>query len=136
MGFADWVGDLNDRAFVPFLVHWPLPRAFAVLVAAVLLAGLALAVRHGAALPAVVAVGASALLLGVLFHEGLADTTTVTARMLLPAYPLVIAASVVGWSGVRRRTTWATWAVPAAVATLSGVFLVGSFLPRFPPGLG
>ena len=69
-------------------------------------------------------------------HEGPADTTTVTARMLLPAYPLVIAASVVGWSGVRRRATWATAAVPAAVATLSGVFLVGSFLPAVPAGLG
>lgn len=136
LGFADWVGDLNDRAFVPFLVHWPLPRVFTIMVAAVLLAGLALAVRHGAALPAVAAAGALALLLGLLLHEGLADTTTVTARMLIPAYPLVIAASVAGWSGVRRGTTWATAAVPAAVATLSAVFLVGSFLPRFPPGLG
>ncbi|HET6953907.1 MAG TPA: hypothetical protein VFI47_26315 [Acidimicrobiales bacterium] len=135
LGFADWVGDLNDRAFVPFLVHWPLPRAFTVLVAAVLVAGLALAVRRGAVLPAVVAAGAVALLLGLLFHEALADSTTVTARLLLPAYPPVIAASVVGWSGL-RRAPWATLTVPAAVAMLSGVFLVGSFLPRFPPGLG
>lgn len=133
LGLRDFIGDMGDRAIVPYLSDWPMSPLWTVLVLVVAVSGLVLAVRSGSTLPAVIAAGTLALAVALMFHEALADSSTVTARLLLPAYPLVVAAAVVGWSRTGRV---GLVVVPGAVAVVSAVFYFGSFLPLFPPELG
>lgn len=133
MGMRDFVGDMGDRALVPFLRDWPMSPWWTVLVAVAVAAGMVLAVRHGTRPPVLVAGAAVVLQVALLFHEALEDSSTVTARLLLPAYPLVLAAAVVGWARLGRI---GAAVVPAAVVVTSAVFYFGSFLPLFPPELG
>ena len=57
-----------------------------------------------------------------------------TARLLLPAYPAVIAAATVGWATLRPR--WATYALTAVVVAFGTWFAVFELLGPLhaPPG--
>lgn len=129
VGFLRAVG---ERALVPY-GRWPMPGWFTLLVAAVVVAGLVLALRRGpsvATLAAVVAATALAVQLALVFQQAREGSSAMSARLVLPTYPLVLAAACVGLGTVRRRG--APLLVPAAVVVLAVVFLAGSFLPRFP----
>jgi cytochrome c biogenesis factor len=62
------------------------------------------------------------------------DLNVATARLLLPAYPAVIAAATVGWW--TRRSRWATFALTIPVVAFGAWFAVFELLARFSPRLG
>lgn len=134
MGLRDFVADMGDRAILPFLRDWPhFSPWLTVVVALVVATGLVLAAAGGRRAPAAMAGGIVVLQVLLMFHEALADSSTVTARLLLPSYPVLIAVAAVGWARIRPL---GVVVVPLTVTVVSAVFLFGSFLPRFPPGLG
>jgi 4-amino-4-deoxy-L-arabinose transferase-like glycosyltransferase len=132
-GMRDFLQDLGERAFVPY-GDWPLPVALTILLALVATVGLVLALRNGAGLPAVLGAGTVLAAVVLVLQQAREGSTTVSARLLLPAYPVALAAATVGWGSLRPR--WSSAVMPAAVAGFGVVFLVGSFLPEYSPGLG
>jgi hypothetical protein len=132
-GTVDFLRAVGDRALVPY-GRWPMPGWLTLLVVAVVVAGVVLALRRGPSVAAVVAAVTLGLQLALVFQQAREGSSAMSARLLLPAYPLVLAAACAGLGTLRSRA--APLLVPAAVAALAVVFLAGSFVPRFPPGLG
>ena len=56
------------------------------------------------------------------------DLNVVSARLLLPAYPAVVAAATVGWAS--RRSRWATFALAISVTGFGLWFAVAEMLSR------
>jgi hypothetical protein len=134
-GTVDFLRAVGERALVPY-GRWPLSGWLTLLVVAVVVAGLVLAVRallalrRGPGLAAVVAAATLAVQLALVFQQAREGSSAMSARLLLPAYPLVVAAACCGLGTLRRRE--APLLVPAAVTVLAVVFFAGSFLARFP----
>jgi 4-amino-4-deoxy-L-arabinose transferase-like glycosyltransferase len=133
-GSGDFLHDLAERAVLPYADSWPLPNAVSVGLGVVIGIGLVLAVRSVTGVQVATALGALVLSLAILFQQAREGTVTPTARLLLPAYPLLLGAATVGWANVRGRGAAAV--VPAAVVVIGVWFLVGSFMPKYAPGLG
>jgi hypothetical protein len=130
-GTVDFLRAVGDRALLPY-GRWPMPGWLTLLVVAVVVAGLVLALRRGPSVAAAVATAALAVQLALVFQQAREGSSAMSARLLLPAYPLVLAAACAGLGTLRRRG--APLLVPAAVAALATVFVAGSFFPRFPLG--
>jgi hypothetical protein len=127
-GTVDFLRAVADRALVPY-GRWPMPGWLTLAVAAAAVAGLILAWRRGARLPALVAAATLGLQLALVFQQAREGSSAMSARLLLPAYPLVVAAACAGWETFRHR--WAPLVLPAAVAAMAAVFYTGSLLPAF-----
>jgi 4-amino-4-deoxy-L-arabinose transferase-like glycosyltransferase len=115
--------------------QWGVPLIVPIVVVVVVAVGVGLATRQPRG--CVLAVGAL-LVLGVVaagyleeIHRGL---VTVSARLLVPSYPGLLAAVACGYASLRRRE------IPMAIIALGGAlaaaFFVLAFLPRFPFRVG
>jgi hypothetical protein len=124
---------IGDALLVPFGV-WGVPWLVVVALVAIAGAGLVLLARADAPVLASTAAGMLAFVVLALVLAVDRDLNVVTARLLLPAYPAVIAAATVGWSTQRSR--WATFALAFPVVAFGTWFAAFELLARFSPRLG
>ncbi len=124
---------VSDAWLVPY-GRWAVPVVVVVALVAIAVCGLALLARSGGAVVVAVVVAMLAfvvLALGLSLHR---DLNIVTSRLLLPAYPAVVAAATVGWATTRAR--WAPFALAVPTVAFGLWFGVFQLLDRFPLPFG
>jgi hypothetical protein len=124
---------VGDSILVPFGT-WGVPWPAVVLIAALAVAGLVRLARADGVVPAATAAAMLAfvvLALSLAIGRGL---NVASARLLLPAYPAVIAAATVGWASGRSRA--ATFTLAIAIAAFGAWFAIFELLARFSPRIG
>ena len=124
---------VGDSLLVPFGT-WGVPWLVVVAVIAVAAAGLVLLARAGGVVVAATAAGMLAFLVLALLLAMSRGLNITSARLLLPAYPAVIAAATVGWSTRRGRVAPFTLAIP--IVAFGTWFAAVELLDRFSPGIG
>jgi hypothetical protein len=124
---------IGDALLVPFGT-WGVPWLLVVVIAAVATAGLVLLARSGSWVVAATAAGMLAFIVVAMALAIQRDLNIVTARLLLPAYPAVIAAATVGWSTWRNR--WSPFVLTIPVVAFGVWFAAFELLARFSPRLG
>jgi hypothetical protein len=124
---------VGDSLLVPFGT-WGVPWPAVVLIAGLAAVGLVLLARANGTVVAATAAGMLAfLVLGLVLamERGLNITS---ARLLLPAYPAVVAAATVGWATRRNRAV--AFALAIAVVAFGAWFAAFELLARFSPRIG
>lgn len=124
---------VGDALVVPYGT-WGVPWPAVVALAGVALIGLVLLARAGERVVAATAAGMLAFVVLAMVAAMQRDLNVPTARLLLPAYPAVIAAATVGWS--TRRARWATFALTICLVAFGAWFATTELLVRFSPGIG
>lgn len=114
---------------------WDLPLALCILFAVAMSAGVALALmdRRARLLAAGALLMGAALALGYLWElrRGL---VTVSARLLVPSYPALLAAAACGYVALRPQWVWRTIVTVGVVCAIA--FFVLEFSPQFPFRVG
>lgn len=124
---------VGDALVVPY-GSWGVPWLLVVALVGVALVGLVLLARAGEWVVAATATGMLVFVVVAMVAAMQRDLNVPTARLLLPAYPAVIAAATVGWSTGRAR--WAPFALTIPVVAFGAWFAATELLVRFSPGIG
>jgi hypothetical protein len=137
---------IGDSLLVPYGA-WGVPWPLVASIVALALTALVLLARSGERVVAATAAGMlafAAVALALAVGRGL---NVVSARLLLPAYPAVVAAATVGWAALGRPAagdasaeapdpTWPARVLAVPVVAFAALFAATGLLARFSPGFG
>jgi hypothetical protein len=128
LGPGESLGGLANTWLLPYGT-WNVPSLVVLIAGAGVAVGLVAAARSGLAGITAVAVTMAAVGLVVFAVGAASGLTTVTARLMLPAFPAVIAVAAAGWARRSRWTGTLSWML--ATVAFGAWFVVGDLLPRY-----